>query len=72
MNINNNISHICIIIARGEVVRNFLYSDTLQVLSKNAKVTILSVINDPNFNERFSSKATRSLSLKNIKNTKLS
>jgi hypothetical protein len=45
--------HIIIVIARGEAVRNFLYSDTLKVLSKNARVTLLSVIHDEEFRKRF-------------------
>ena len=38
--------HIVLLIARGEAVRNFIYSDTLSNLSKNAKVTILSSVNN--------------------------
>lgn len=49
--------HIVIIIPRGEAVRNFLYSDTLAVLSENAKITLLSVIHDERFRERFKSYA---------------
>lgn len=45
--------HILVVIPRGEAVRNFLYSDTLSVLSKNARVTLLSVIHDERFRERF-------------------
>jgi len=45
--------HIVMIIPRGEAVRNFLYSDTLPILSKNARVTILSVIHDERFRESF-------------------
>ncbi len=36
--------HIVLIIARGEAVRNFLYSDTLRTLSKQARVTLLSLV----------------------------
>jgi hypothetical protein len=36
--------HILMVVARGEAVRNFLYSETLRVLSKNAKVTLLSLV----------------------------
>lgn len=45
--------HILLIIPRGEAVRNFLYSDTLKVLSENARVTLLSVIHDEQFRARF-------------------
>lgn len=45
--------HIVLIIPRGEAVRNFLYSDTLKVLSENARVTLLSVIHYEAFHERF-------------------
>ncbi|MCE9644892.1 MAG: hypothetical protein K8S20_02750 [Chloroflexi bacterium] len=53
MNANNHKSHIVLIIARGEAVRNFLYSDTLNKLKENAKVTLLSVITDEKFIQRF-------------------
>ena len=45
--------HIVLIVARGEAVRNFLYSDTLHLLSKDARVTILSAIHDEKFLNRF-------------------
>ena len=48
-----NRPHIVMIIPRGEAVRNFLYSDTLRVLSQNARVTLLSVIHDAQFRTRF-------------------
>ena len=35
-----------LVVARGEAVRNFLYSDTLPALSKKARVTLLSAIDD--------------------------
>jgi hypothetical protein len=38
--------HIVLVIARGEVVRNFLYSDTLPTLSENARVTLLSLVDN--------------------------
>lgn len=34
--------HIVLVVARGEAVRNFLYSDTLPALSEKARVTLLS------------------------------
>lgn len=45
--------HIVLVIARGEAVRNFLYSDTLRILSENARVTLLSVLHDDAFRQRF-------------------
>ena len=36
--------HILLLVARGEAVRNFLYSDTLPVLAQNARVTLLSLV----------------------------
>lgn len=47
--------HIVLIVPRGEAVRNFMYSDTLRVLSENARVSLLSVIHDAPFQERFGS-----------------
>jgi hypothetical protein len=45
--------HILLVIARGEAVRNFLYSDTLDILRQNARVTLLSVLTDQVFLTRF-------------------
>ena len=45
--------HILLVVPRGEAVRNFLYSDTLKVLSENARVTLLSVVDDEKFIARF-------------------
>jgi hypothetical protein len=50
---NGSKPHIVLVIPRGEAVRNFLYSDTLPVLSEGARVTLLSVIHDRPFRERF-------------------
>jgi len=36
--------HIVLIVPRGEAVRNFIYSDTLCLLSREARVTLLSVV----------------------------
>ncbi len=41
------------VVARGEAVRNFLYSKTLRVLTENARVTLLSAIVDDMFLQRF-------------------
>lgn len=45
--------HILLIIARGEAVRNFLYSQTLAELRPHARITLLSVLTDDNFRARF-------------------
>ncbi len=36
--------HIVLVVARGEAVRNFIFSDTLRALSQNARVTLLSMV----------------------------
>ena len=36
--------HIVLVIARGEAIRNFVFSDTLRVLSQQARVTLLSMV----------------------------
>jgi len=38
--------HIVLVVPRGEAVRNFLYSDTLPALAEQARVTVLSVVED--------------------------
>jgi hypothetical protein len=48
-----SLPHIVLVIGRGEAIRNFLYSDTLRLLSKQARVTLLSVVHDRAFVERF-------------------
>ncbi|MCO5187162.1 MAG: hypothetical protein M9918_02990 [Anaerolineae bacterium] len=45
--------HIVLIIPRGEAVRNFLYSDTLPLLAQQARVTILSFVDDARFMTSF-------------------
>ncbi len=51
--------HIVFVLARGETVRNFLYSDTLRILSQNARVTLLSAITDANILGRFTGMVER-------------
>lgn len=36
--------HIVLVIARGEAVRNFIFSDTLRALARQARVTLLSMV----------------------------
>ena len=45
--------HVVLVIPRGEAVRNFLDSETLPHLTRSARVTLLSVVDDPSFTERF-------------------
>jgi hypothetical protein len=48
-----SLPHIVLVVPRGEAVRNFLYSDTLRVLSEQSRVTLLSVVADEKFLARF-------------------
>lgn len=48
--------HIVMIVNRGEAVRNFLYSDTLNVLSENARVTLFTPITDEKILGQFRNK----------------
>ena len=62
--------HIVLIVPRGEAVRNTLYSDTLKVLSKNARLTLLSVVDDEAFRARFESQLERFVPLKEFEQAK--
>ncbi len=55
--------HVVLVVPRGEAVRNFLYSSTLDHLAAKARVTVLSVVDDPSFSARFSDRAERVLPL---------
>jgi hypothetical protein len=59
------------IISRGEAVRNFLYSDTLKTLTKDARVTLLSVVDDDDFIERYKRDVESIILLKRYKEHKL-
>src|SRR4051812_16552784 len=50
-------SHVVLVAPRGEALRNFVYSDTLRVLSENSRVTVLSVVDDDQILSRFRSQA---------------
>src|SRR5258708_27702090 len=54
---------IVFIIPRGEVIRNFLYSDTLDTVAQNARVTLLSVVYDEDFRAMFGSRAEKIIPL---------
>ena len=45
--------HIVLVVPRGEAVRNFVYSDTLRILREQARVTLLSVVDDEPFRQRW-------------------
>lgn len=57
---------IVIIIPRGEVIRNFLYSDTLKILTQHAHVTLLSVVHDEAFQEMFGDCVEQIVPLKDV------
>lgn len=59
--------HIVIVVPRGEVIRNFLYSKTLDVLTKRARVSVLSVVHDQRFTEYFSDMCEQVFPLEKIK-----
>lgn len=60
----NSGPHILLVIARGEAVRNFLYSDTLPELSKRARVTLLSLVDHGEVMERVKPFVERVIPLK--------
>jgi hypothetical protein len=62
--------HIVLIVPRGEAVRTFLYSDTIKVLSAHARVTVLSVVDDPAYVDKFKVYAERVIRLKEFTENK--
>jgi hypothetical protein len=67
---NNCKPRIVLIIARGEAVRNFLYSETLKSLSSMARITLLSVISDDKFKQRFGSYVEEIIPLSTLQENK--
>jgi hypothetical protein len=63
--------HIVLVVPRGEAVRNFLYSDTLRILSEGARVTLLSVVDDGEFTEHFAHHAEQILPLREYQPSRL-
>ena len=63
--------HILIVVARGEAVRNFLYSETLPALQGRARVTLLSVLNDEEFRQRFQAEVDEIIELKEYSEHKI-
>jgi hypothetical protein len=67
---SQNQPHIVLIVPRGEAVRNVLYSDTLKVLSTQARLTLLSVVDDEDFRSRFVSQVERFVTLRELEQAK--
>jgi hypothetical protein len=59
--------HIVMIVPRGEAVRNFLYSDTIKELHKKARITVLSVVDSPDYIKDFKKYADEIIPLKESK-----
>jgi hypothetical protein len=61
---SNRRPHIVLVVPRGEAVRNFVYSDTLPALRERARVTLLSVVDDEPFRQRWGAQADEFVSLR--------
>ncbi len=61
--INRHRPHVMLVAGRGEVLRNFLYSETLTRLCREAEVSVLSVVTSEHFVRRFSSLVDRIIAL---------
>lgn len=66
-----NKPHIVLVVPRGEAVRNFLYSDTLPSLHAQARVTLLSVVDDDRFMARFKPYTEQIIPLRQCKERRL-
>lgn len=55
--------HFVIVAGRGEVLRNFLYSETLSRLAESARVSVLSVVDGEHFVQHFSAEPERVIRL---------
>ena len=55
--------HILLVLARGETIRNFMYTDTLAVLGENARLSLLSAITDETILARFRPQVERIIPL---------
>ena len=58
---------IIVLIARGEAVRNFVYTDFLKLLSKSFSITIITTINHSETNNKLNQYADEVLELKSFK-----
>jgi len=67
MAVEDKKKHIVMVVPRGEAIRNFLYSDTIKILSKYARVTVLSVVDDPIFVDRFRAYTDKFIHIKETK-----
>lgn len=63
--------HIVIIIPRGEAIRNVIYTDTLPVLSQQAKITLLSVVTDDHFVAQARPYVERVLPIQEVRESKI-
>ncbi len=63
--------HIVLVAGRGEVLRNFLYSETLARLGREAEVTVLSVVTNEKLVRGFSSEVDRIIPLEQSTQPKL-
>jgi hypothetical protein len=62
---------VVIVAGRGEVLRNFLFSDTLSRLAEEAEVTVLSVVTGEDFVSHFEKYTTRVIPLKPVAQPRL-
>lgn len=60
-----------IVAGRGEVIRNFLFSDTLPRLAEEAEVTVLSVVRDEEFLSHFERHVARIVALEEHRQPRL-
>jgi len=58
--------HILLVLARGETIRNFMYTDTLSVLSERARISVLSAITDESILSRFRPQVERIIPLPEV------
>jgi len=63
--------HIVLVVPRGEAARNFVYSDTLPELHRRARVTLLSVVDDAPFRERWGKYAEEILTLEHYPESRI-
>jgi len=63
--------HIVLIVPRGEAVRNFLYTETLKTLHQHLRVTILSIVDDAAFIDKFSHYTDQIIKLQEFNEAKL-
>jgi hypothetical protein len=67
---SKNKPHILLVVARGEAVRNFLYSDMLPVLHQHARVTLLTLVDHGEVIDRVKPYVDRIIPLKEYRERK--